>query len=73
MASILQIFGNNIRKMRLKRNISQQELANICDLHRTYIGIVERAEKNITLLNAAKIAEGLDVELTFLLTETDDK
>ena len=70
MKSILQIFGENVRRERQQRKISQEELANICDLHRTYIGIIERAEKNITLLNATKIAEGLGVTLIYLLTDT---
>ena len=65
--SILQIFGQNVRKERLKRKMSQEELSNIADLHRTYIGMIERAEKNITMRNADKIAEALNLTLIDLL------
>lgn len=65
--SILQIFGQNVRKERLKRKMSQEELSNVADLHRTYIGMIERAEKNITMRNADKIAEALNLTLIDLL------
>ncbi len=64
---ITEIFGDNLRKERQKRGISQQELANIADLHRTYIGMVERGERNITLINAHKIAVSLNIALIDLL------
>ncbi len=64
--SILEIFGNNVRTKRTELNMSQQELGNVADLHRTYIGMIERAEKNITLLNAEKIADALRIKLTQL-------
>ena len=69
--TILQIFGDNVRRERLKRKLSQEELANVADLHRTYIGMIERAEKNITLLNAEKIAEALNIKITQLLEDND--
>ncbi|WP_294962618.1 helix-turn-helix transcriptional regulator [uncultured Flavobacterium sp.] len=52
--NILNIFGENVRKHRRHLNISQEELAHRADLHRTYIGMIERAEKNITLINMEK-------------------
>ncbi len=64
---ILLLFGNNVRKHRLKLNISQEELASRADMHRTYIGMIERAEKNITLVNIQKIASALNVEIKNLL------
>jgi transcriptional regulator with XRE-family HTH domain len=67
--SILEIFGDNVRKKRMSLKMSQQELANVADLHRTYIGMIERAEKNITLLNAERIAEALNVKITQLFEE----
>jgi transcriptional regulator with XRE-family HTH domain len=69
--SILEIFGNNVRKKRISLKMSQQELGNVADLHRTYIGMIERAEKNITILNAEKISEALNIELTQLLSDND--
>lgn len=67
--------GNNIKKIRQKENLSQEELAFKVGLHRTYIGSVERGERNITILNLIKIAESLRADLTLLLdlNEKDDK
>lgn len=61
-------FGNVIRKLRKEKGISQEELAHRADLHRTYIGMIERAEKNITLLNIEKLAKALDVKITDLFS-----
>lgn len=61
--NILQVFGNNVREIRRLKGISQEELAYRADLHRTYIGMIERAEKNITLINIEKIAKALEVEI----------
>jgi transcriptional regulator with XRE-family HTH domain len=60
-------FGNKVRKERLKKGLSQEHLAHIADVHRTYIGMIERAEKNITLANIEKIAKALEIELHDLL------
>ncbi len=65
--SILVLFGNNVRKYRKNMHISQEKLAEFAGLHRTYIGMIERAEKNITLINVEKIAKALNVELINLL------
>jgi transcriptional regulator with XRE-family HTH domain len=66
-SDILIRFGTNVRKHRKLKDISQEELAHKADLHRTYIGMIERAEKNITLLNIEKIAKALDVSINELL------
>lgn len=63
-----KLLGSNIRTIRLKQGMSQEELANICDLHRTYIGSVERAERNITLNTLVKFANALNVSIIDLLT-----
>jgi transcriptional regulator with XRE-family HTH domain len=60
---ILKRFGNRVKELRKERNISQEELAHRANLHRTYIGMIERAEKNVTLLNIEKIAKALNVEI----------
>ena len=60
---ITHTFGNRVRHFRKVKGISQEELADLCDLHRTYIGSVERGERNITLKNAEKIAQALDEPL----------
>jgi len=60
---ILISFGNKVRTFRKEKGISQEELAFRSDLHRTYIGMIERAEKNITLKNIEKIANALEVSI----------
>ncbi|PHS63355.1 MAG: transcriptional regulator [Flavobacterium sp.] len=67
-SDILIKFGNIVRKLRKEKGISQEELAYRADLHRTYIGMIERAEKNITLLNIEKLAKSLDVNITDLFS-----
>lgn len=56
---ILIQFGQRIREERNRRRLSQEELADKAGVHRTYIGMVERGEKNITLLNIQRIAQAL--------------
>lgn len=63
---ILKVFGNLIRQLRLEMRLSQEELAEKAGVHRTYIGMIERAEKNITLCNIEKIASALNIRLTDL-------
>ena len=60
---ILLAFGQRVQELRKKRNLSQEKLADMAGVHRTYIGMVERAEKNITLRNIKKIAKALDVNI----------
>jgi transcriptional regulator with XRE-family HTH domain len=60
-------FGDKVREIRVSQNLSQEQLAHLADVHRTYIGMVERAEKNITLVNIEKIANALNVNITVLL------
>ena len=67
--SILIKFGNMVRKERLKRNLSQEDLAARVGVHRTYIGMIERAEKNITLKNIEKIASALNIKIYTLFKE----
>lgn len=64
---ILKRFGEKVRKVRKEKGISQEALAEKAGLHRTYIGMIERAEKNITLINIEKIAKALNVEIKDLL------
>ncbi len=68
---ILNIFGENVRKYRRLLDISQEELAFRADLHRTYIGMIERAEKNITLVNMEKIAKALKVPIEDLIKDSN--
>ena len=61
--TILEKFGERVREERLKQNLSQEELAARAGVHRTYIGMIERAEKNITLENIEKIANALKIPI----------
>jgi transcriptional regulator with XRE-family HTH domain len=63
---VLKKFGERIRHLRKEKNLSQENLADRAELHRTYIGMIERAEKNITLINIEKLAKALDVEISEL-------
>jgi transcriptional regulator with XRE-family HTH domain len=58
---ILHQLGNRIRDLRKERGLTQEQLAELAGLHYTYIGSVERAEKNVSVLNLAKIATALKV------------
>ena len=62
-SSILTTFGKNISKLRKTQKLSQEQLADKSGLHRTHIGMIERAERNITLQNIEKLANGLGVEI----------
>jgi len=65
-------FGNKVRKERLKRNLSQEKFAEIISVRRTYIGMIERAEKNITLINIEKIVNALGITLSDLFEFNKD-
>ena len=65
--NILEIFGGNVQKYRKEKQVSQEKLAELAGVHRTYVGMIERAEKNITLRNIEKIAQALGVEIKDLL------
>lgn len=59
--------GLTIREKRLQKSLSQEELATKANLHRTYIGMVERAERNITVINLLKICQALGISMSELL------
>ena len=60
--------AENIRAYRKKMNLSQEKLAELCGLHRTYVGSVERAERNVSIDNINKVAKALKVSAPELLT-----
>lgn len=64
---ILIKFGNKVRTERLKQSLSQEEFAHKVGVHRTYIGMIERAEKNVTLITIEKIATTLGISLSELM------
>ncbi|MEE0429905.1 MAG: helix-turn-helix transcriptional regulator [Bacteroidales bacterium] len=64
---ILLKFGKNVQEKRKELKFSQEQLAELAGVHRTYIGMIERAEKNITLCNIERIANALKVDICDLL------
>lgn len=60
---ILLAFGQRVQELRKENSLSQEQLADLAGVHRTYIGMIERAEKNITLCNIEKIAKALKVDI----------
>jgi len=63
-------FGASVQKLRSGPGISQEELAERADLHRTYIAGIERDARNLTLVTIEKLAKALGVSITNLLSET---
>lgn len=61
---VLTKFGQKVRAERVRLDLSQEELASRAGVHRTYIGMIERAEKNITLENIEKVAKALNLKLS---------
>ena len=71
--SILLHFAKNVRETRKKRGLTQEQLAFKAGLHRTYVGMIERAEKNVTLINIEKIANALEVKIKDLMEFNNGK
>ena len=65
------VVAKNIRARRLVLGISQEELADVCGYHRTYIGAIERGERNITLATLEAIATALNIEAREMLSGYD--
>jgi transcriptional regulator with XRE-family HTH domain len=65
----LQQVGFRIRELRISRGLTQAELAKSCGLHRTFIGSVERGERNVAILNLRLIAKSLRVSLIELFSD----
>lgn len=65
--SLRAIFAANLKRHRIRRGLSQEALAELTGLHRTYIGSVERGERNISIDNIERIARALGIPATDLL------
>ena len=65
-----RIFAENLRKARQAKKLSQEDLAELSGLHRTYVGSVERAERNVSIDNMERLAAALGVALPELLRES---
>lgn len=64
-----KIFAKRLKQIRHMRGLSQEELAEIAGLHRTYVGSVERGERNVSIDNMERLAKALEVDITALLQE----
>lgn len=69
----LILFGKTVRRIREQKGLSQEALADLCHLHRTYIGGIERGERNIGLLNLLRLSKALKVLPSELLQDFDKK
>lgn len=67
MEDVCAKFGEKLRRIRTRKGISQEALADKAGLHRTYISSVERGERNVTITTIAKLAEALDIPMTKLM------
>jgi transcriptional regulator with XRE-family HTH domain len=64
-------FGTALRKFRLERGISQERLAELAGIHRTYVGDVERGTRNIAIENMVRLADALEIRLSRLIVEME--
>jgi transcriptional regulator with XRE-family HTH domain len=64
---LVWVFAENVRRRRKELELSQEQLADLAGVHRTYIGMLERGEKNVTIYNIEKIARALGVEASQLI------
>ena len=67
--AIRTVLAQNVLRFRRSKGLSQEELANMCGLHRTYIGSIERHERNVTLSTLEVIAATLSISVPELLTK----
>jgi transcriptional regulator with XRE-family HTH domain len=68
-ADILKIIGNNVTRLRKEKKLSQEQLANLAEIDRTYVGYIENAKYNVTIIKLQQIAEVLEVSLNELVNE----
>ncbi len=66
-SSARRIFAKNLKRIRLEKGLSQEALADLAGLHRTYIGSVERGERNISIDNIERLAKALGCQIIEML------
>jgi transcriptional regulator with XRE-family HTH domain len=70
-SALLVAFGASVRALRTSHGWSQEDFADRVGIHRTYVGDVERGERNLGLVNVARVADALGVTLASLMAEVD--
>ena len=68
-----QLFATNMRRIRLEKKLTQENVAEAADLHPNYISSVERGQRNISICNIARIADALGVSMGDLVARPEDK
>lgn len=66
---VCKLFGSRIRELRANKNWSQEQLSEITDFHRTYIGMIERGERNPSLKSIERFAKAFDISISKLFTD----
>jgi transcriptional regulator with XRE-family HTH domain len=67
LPDVQERFGQRLRKLRIQKGLSQEKLAELAGLHRTYVSGVERGERNISLVNIERLAKALGVPMADLM------
>ncbi len=68
---LLTAFGHTLRKIRSEQGISQEQFADLCSLHRTYISDIELGKRNVSLENIEKLAKALNMKISELFQEVE--
>lgn len=69
--NILLVFGQRIKELRQSKKITQDQFAKLCDLHKNYIGMIERGERNPSLVNIEIIACAFEMSISELMNFND--
>ncbi|MDQ6704148.1 MAG: helix-turn-helix transcriptional regulator [Pseudomonadota bacterium] len=69
--NLLRLIATNVRRKRAALGLSQEQFADLAGYHRTYIGSIERAERNITISTLSALAEALNISVIELLSDSD--
>lgn len=71
MSDVMMRFGSHLRQVRKKQGISQEKLAEMAGLHRTYVSSIERGERNVSLINIERLAQALSTTMASLMPDCD--
>ena len=71
MAKLIDVFARNVRMLRQRADLSQEELAERAGLHRTYVGSIERGERNVSLQNIERLAKALKISASRLMEPSE--